>query len=169
MRPRLLRLALIVALYGLANAGAVAQTPPPGYTPLDLAEQAKLRRDLGTWNCTSIPAGAPVTVIETEQGNWFVARATGGDARTTYERWSHALKSYVLVSVFDSGASDVERTASLDADNATWTPMWPPLDNQGRKRFEIQVARAGGVLRSSSRFYDANGNVQTATTTCTKQ
>jgi len=164
-----MRLIVLAALFASATATAVAQTVPPGYTAFDAAQQAKLRADVGTWRCTSVPAGSPVTVVEAEQGNWFVARSTGGDSRTTYERWSHALQAYILVSVFDSGASDVEQSASADPDNGTWTPKWPPLDNQGRKRFDIAVSRSGDTLRSSTHFYDTRGNVQSATTTCVKQ
>jgi hypothetical protein len=93
----------------------------------------------------------------------------GDNPATSYERWSHSLKAYILVTIFDSGASNVAQTTSVDPDNGTWTPMWPALDNQGRKRFDNQVSRTGNVLLSSSHFYDDKGNVQTATTTCTKQ
>ncbi len=78
------------------------------------------------------------------------------------------MKAYVLITIFDSGASNVAQTTSLDPDNATWTQMWPALDAQGRKRFDNPVSRTGDVLRSSTQFYDGKGSVQTSTTTCTK-
>ncbi|MGB8909787.1 MAG: hypothetical protein WCC84_13675 [Candidatus Cybelea sp.] len=165
-----MRLVLTTALGAFLTATAVAQTPPPGYSPFDLAQQAKLQADLGTWSCVSVPAPkTPLSFTESEQGNWFVARETGDSSATGYERWSHSLKAYVLITIFDSGASNVAQTTSLDPDNATWTQMWPVLDNQGRKRFDNPVSRTGDVLRSSSQFYDSKGNVQTSTTTCTKE
>jgi hypothetical protein len=164
MRP-----VLIVALCALAAVPALAQTNPPGYTALDAAQQAKLQGHVGTWQCSSVPPGSPVSVTESEQGNWFVARRSGELPATSYERWSHALKAYVLIAVFDSGASDVAQTPSLDPDNATYTEMWPPLDNQGRKRFDVTVTRTGDVIRSTAQFYDEKGNVRNSETTCTKK
>jgi hypothetical protein len=164
MRP-----VLIAALFALAAVPALAQTTPPGYTPLDVAQQAKLGGHVGTWHCVSVPGGAAVSFTETEQGNWFVARRAGETPATSYERWSHALKAYVLIAIFDNGASDVAETTSLDPDNATYTEMWPALDNQGRKRFDNQVTRTGNVLRSVGQFYDDKGNVRNSVTTCTKQ
>jgi hypothetical protein len=164
------RLILTSALWACCTVGAAAQTSPPGYTQFDLAQQAKLRSDVGVWHCVSVPASTtPFAFTETEQGNWFVTRETGDAPATSYERWSHALKVYVLVTIFDSGATNVAQTASLDPDNGTWTPMWPALDNQGRKRFDNQVSRTGNVLHSTGQFYDNAGNVQTSSTTCTKQ
>ena len=163
MRP-----VLIAALFALAAVPALAQTNPPGYTPFDLAQQAKLQGHVGTWQCLSVPAGTPVSNTETEQGNWFVTRRTGASPATSYERWSHVLKAYILLAVFDSGASDVAETTSLDPDNATYTEMWPALDNQGRKRFDITVSRTGNVLRSTAQFYGDKGNVRNSVTTCTK-
>ncbi len=121
MRPFLV---LALALCALAAVPALAQTNPPGYTALDAAQQAKLQGHVGTWQCSSVPPGSPVSVTETQQGNWFVARrsgdpSTGSGPATSYERWSHALKAYVLIAIFDSGASDVAQTISLDPDNAT--------------------------------------------------
>jgi hypothetical protein len=164
-----MRLLLIIALCATFTLPAVAQTSPPGYTQFDQAQQAKLHAHVGTWQCVSAPAGTRVTLTESEQGNWFVAQRTGGDHAVSYERWSHTLKAYILIAIFDSGASDVAQTTSLDPDNATYTEMWPALDNQGRKRFDSTVARTGDVLRSSSRFYDAQGAIRNALTTCTKQ
>ena len=165
-----MRLALTAALCALLSASGVAQTPPPGYSQFDLAQQAKLRADLGTWNCVSVPAPKiPLSFTESEQGNWFVARETGDTPATGYERWSHSLKAFILITIFDSGASNVAQTTSLDPDNATWTPMWPALDNQGRKRFDNPVSRTGDALRSSTPFYDSEGRIQTSTTTCTKK
>ncbi len=168
-----MRLVLVLALFVLAEVPALAQTNPPGYTPLDVAQQAKLQGHVGTWQCSSVPAGPPVSFTETEQGNWFVAHkpgdpSTGSGQATSYERWSHSLKAYVLITIFDSGASDVAETASLDPDSATYTEMWPALDNQGRKRFGTTVTRMGNVLRSTGQFYDEKGNTQNAVTTCTK-
>jgi hypothetical protein len=163
---------LLIATFCLcfAAAPAGAQTNPPGYTAFDFAQQAKLRSDLGTWQCTSIPANpTPISFTETEQGNWFVAREMSAVPATSYERWSHTLKAYVMLQVFDSGASNVEQTTSEDPDNGTWTQKWPALDNQGRKRFDNVVSRNGNVLRSTTQFYDAKGQTQTSTTTCTKQ
>lgn len=165
-----MRSVFIAFLCAFFAVPAGAQTNPPGYTPFDSVQQAKLRGHVGTWQCVSVPpAGNPVSFTETEQGNWFVARRTGGNPATSYERWSHALKAYVLIAVFDSGASDVAQTASLDPDNATYAEMWPALDNQGRKRFDNQVSRTGDVIRSASKFYDEKGNVRASVTTCTKQ
>ena len=164
-----MRLALTAILCTFFTATAVAEPAPPGYSPFDLAQQAKLRADLGTWNCVNVPATkTPQSFTESEQGNWFVARETGDNPATGYERWSHSLKAYVLITIFDSGASNVAQTTSLDPDNATWTQMWPALDAQGRKRFDNPVSRTGDVLRSSTQFYDGKGSVQTSTTTCTK-
>lgn len=166
-----MRLILVAVLCALFTLPALAQTNPPGAAAFDLAQQAKLRNDLGTWRCVS--AAAPTTPVlsstEVEQGNWFVTHETGAQPATTYERWSHTLKAYVLIAIYDSGASNVSQTTSLDPDNATWTPMWPVLDNQGRKRFANQVSRTGDVLRASTPFYDDKGNVQTGTVICTKQ
>ncbi len=165
-----MRLVLTMALCAFLTAAAVAETTPPGYSQFDLAQQAKLRADLGTWSCASVPpTKAPQSFTESEQGNWFVARETGDNPATGYERWSHSLNAYVLITIFDSGASNVEQTTSLDPDNATWTQMWPALDGQGRKRFDNPVSRSGDVLRSSTQFYDATGAVRTSTTTCTKK
>lgn len=75
-----------------------------------------------------------------------MSRETSDNPATSYERWSRSLKAYVLITIFDSGASNVAQTTSLDTDNATWTQMWPALDNQGRKRFDNQVSRTGDVL-----------------------
>lgn len=163
MRPALV---LAAALFALSAVPAPAQTNPPGYTPLDVAQQAKLQGHVGTWQCSSVPAGSPVSFTETEQGNWFVARRSGEFAATSYERWSHSLKAYVLITIFGSGASDVAETTSLDPDNATYTEMWPALDNQGRKHFGTTVTRAGNVLRSTGQFYDEKGNVRSSETTC---
>jgi hypothetical protein len=163
MRP-----VLIVALCALCVEAAPAQTNPPGYTPLDVAQQVKLQGHVGTWQCVSVPAGAPVSFTETEQGNWFVAHRPGESAATSYERWSHSLKAYVLITIFDSGASDVAQTTSSDPDNATYAEMWPALDSQGRKRFGTTVTRTGNVLRSTGQFYDEKGNVRNSETTCTK-
>jgi hypothetical protein len=160
---------LVAALSALCAVPALAQTNPPGHTPLDLAQQAKLGGHVGTWQCVSVPGGTAVSFTETEQGNWFVARRTGANPATSYERWSHSLKAYILIGIFDSGASDVAQTTSLDPDNATYNEMWPPLDNQGRKRFDSTVSRTGNVLRSMSHFYDDKGNVESSATTCTKQ
>ncbi|MFZ0032918.1 MAG: hypothetical protein WAK84_13725 [Candidatus Cybelea sp.] len=163
-------LALTTALWTAFTATALAQTPLPGYSQFDRAQQARLRADLGTWKCLSVPA--PTTsrsFTESEQGNWFVARETGDNPATGYERWSYSLKAYVLITIFDSGASNVAQTMSLDPDNATWTQMWPALDRQGRKRFDNQVSRTGDVLRSLTKFYDSKGNIQTNSTTCTKE
>jgi hypothetical protein len=165
MRPVL---AFALALCAVAAVPAPAQTNPPGYTPLDVAQQAKLQGHVGTWQCVSVPAGPPVSFTETEQGNWFVAHRPGASPATSYERWSRSLKAYVLITIFDSGASDVAQATSLDPDNATYTEMWPALDNQGRKRFGTTVTRTGNVLRSTGQFYDEKGNVQNAVTTCTK-
>jgi hypothetical protein len=163
-------LALTIALCKFATATAVAQTAPPGYTQFDIAQQAKLRADLGTWSCVAVPAPTTPRVLnETEQGSWFVTRVTGDSPATSYERWSHSLKAYVLLTIFDSGASNVAQTTSLDPDNGTWMQMWPALDNLGRKRFDNQVSRSGDVLRSVTQFYDDQGRVQTSTTTCTKR
>ena len=165
-----MRLVLTTILCAFLTAPAVAQTTPPGYSQFDLAQQTKLRADLGTWNCVNLPATkTPQSFTESEQGNWFVARATGDNPATGYERWSHSLKAYVLITIFDSGASNVAQTTSLDPDNATWTQMWPTLDAQGRKRFDNPVSRTGDVLRSSTQFYDAKGSIQTSTTTCTRE
>ncbi len=165
-----MRVVLAAALCAFMSAAAVAQTPPPGYSPFDLAQQAKLKADLGAWSCVSVPATkAPLSFTESEQGNWFVARETGDNPATGYERWSHSLKAYVLITIFDSGASNVAQTTSLDPDNATWTQTWPALDNQGRKRFDNTVSRTGNVLHSSTQFHDDKGGVQTSTTTCTKE
>jgi hypothetical protein len=164
MRP-----VLVATLFALLAVPALGQTTPPGFTPFDLAQQAKLRGHLGTWQCISLPGGTPVSSTETEQGNWFVTRRTSANAATSYERWSHVLKAYILIAIFDSGASDVAQATSLDPDNATYTEMWPTLDNQGRKRFDITVSRTGDVIRSASHFYDDKGDVQNAQTTCTKQ
>jgi hypothetical protein len=154
----------------LAPSVTLAQTSSTGPAASDLAQQAKLRAHTGTWTCVSDPPAAkPVTFTETEQGNWFVAHRTGVEPATSYERWSRVLKEYILIAIFDSGASDVEETPSLDPDNATWTPVFPPHDNQGRNRFPVAVSRAGDVLHSTSSFYDDSGNVRTAMTTCTKQ
>ena len=114
-------------------------------------------------------ANPPLSFTETEQGNWFVTRRTGANPATSYERWSHVLKAFILIAIFDSGASDVAETRSLDPDNATYTEMWPALDNQGRKRFDDQVSRTGNVVRSASHFYDEKGDVRIAETSCTKQ
>jgi hypothetical protein len=160
-----------MALSAIAAAPARSQTNPPGYTPLDVAQQAKLQGHVGTWQCSSVPPGPPVSFTETEQGNWFVAHrgpSTGSGLASSYERWSHSLKAYVLITIFDSGASDVAETTSLDPDNATYTEMWPALDNQGRKRFGTTVTRTGNVLRSTGQFYDEKGDVRNAVTTCTK-
>jgi len=165
-----MRLVLVAALFVFAAVPALAQTNPPGYTPFDLAQQAKLQGHVGTWQCVSVPAaGTPVSFTETEQGNWFVARRTGENPATSYERWSHALKAYILIAVFDSGASDIAQTTSLDPDDATYAEMWPALDNQGRKRFDDTVSRTGNVLHATSHFYDEKGDVRSAETTCTKQ
>ena len=164
MRP-----VLVATLCALLAVPALGQTNPPGYTQLDLAQQAKLRGHVGTWQCVSVPGGALVSNTETEQGNWFVTRRTGANSATSYERWSHVLNAYILIAIFDSGASDVAQTTSLDPDNATYTEMWPLLDNQGRKRFDISVSRTGNVLRSTSHFYDEKGDVRSAETSCTKQ
>jgi len=151
-------------------AAAVAQASPPGYTPFDLAQQSKLRSDLGTWHCVSVPASRTLlSFTESEQGNWFVACETGENPATSYERWRHSLKAYVLVTIFDSGASNVAQTTSDDPDNGTWTQMWPALDNQGRKRFDNQVSRTGDVLRSSTQFFDSKGSIQNSVTTCTRR
>jgi hypothetical protein len=156
---------IAVLCFSFAAAPAGAQT-----TPFDLAQQAKLRNDVGTWHCTSVPARTtPLSFTETEQGNWFVARQTSDVPATSYERWSHTLKAYVLITIFDSGASNVAQTTSQDPDNGTWIQMWPALDNQGRKRFDNQVSRVGNVLSSITPFYDDKGQTQTSTTTCTKQ
>jgi hypothetical protein len=162
---------LVAALCALFAVPAVAQTNPSGSAPFDLTQQAKLRDDLGTWRCVSAatPTTPLLSLTETEQGNWFVARETGAEPATSYERWSHTLKAYILITIFDSGASNVSQTTSPDPDNGTWTPMWPALDNQGRKRFANQVSRTGDVIRSSTPFYDDKGNVQTGTDICTKQ
>lgn len=165
-----MRLILTLALCAFFTAAAVAQTLPPGYSPFDLAQQVKLQADVGTWNCVVVPAPkTPLSFTESEQGSWFVARETGDNPATGYERWSHSLKAYVLITIFDSGASNVAQTTSLDPDNATWTQMWPALDNQGRKRFDNPVSLTGDVLHSSTQFYDSKGSIQTSTTTCTKQ
>jgi hypothetical protein len=164
-----MRRIFIAALCAFFPIAAVAQNPPPGYTEFDRAQQAKLLADLGSWQCVSTPASTtPRTFIETEEGNWFVTRENGDNPATTYEHWSHTLKAYVLVAIFDSGASNVAQTMSLDPDNATWTQMWPALDNQGRKRFDNQVSRKEDTIRSTSQFFDENGNVRTTTTACTK-
>jgi hypothetical protein len=162
MRP----LPIIAALcFSFAAAPAGAQT-----TPFDLAQQAKLRNDVGAWHCISLPARTtPLSFTETEQGNWFVTRQTSDVPATSYERWSHTLKAYVLITIFDSGASNVAQTTSQGPDNGTWIQMWPALDNQGRKRFDNQVSRVGNVIRSITPFYDDKGQTQTSTTTCTKQ
>ena len=165
MRP-----VLVATLFALLAVPALGQTNPPGYTPFDQAQQAKLRGHVGTWQCVSVPAAnPPPSFTETEQGNWFVTRRTGASPGTSYERWSHVLKAYVVIAIFDSGASDISETTSLDPDNATYIEMWPALDNQGRKRFDIAVSRAGNVIRSSSQFYGEKGDVQSAETTCTRQ
>ena len=165
-----MRLLLSIALCASFIANAVAQTAPNGYTQFDAAQQAKLRQDVGTWRCVAVPASAaPTAIVETEQGNWFVARENGAAPHTSYERWSHSLKAYVLVTIFDSGALNVQQTSSLDPDNAVWTQVFPARDNLGRPRFDNVVSRAADVLRSTGRFYDSNGRVQTSTTTCTKQ
>lgn len=165
-----MRLVLATALCAFLTATAVAQTLPPGYSQFDLAQQAKLQADVGTWNCVSVPAPkTPLSFTESEQGNWFVARETGDNPATSYERWSHSLKAYILITIFDSGASNVAQTTSLDPDNATWTQIWPALDNQGRKRFDNPVSRTEDVLHSSTQFYDGKGDIQTSTTTCRKE
>ncbi len=51
-----MRLALTAILCTFFTATAVAEPAPPGYSPFDLAQQAKLRADLGTWNCVNVPA-----------------------------------------------------------------------------------------------------------------
>jgi hypothetical protein len=109
MRP-----VLVATLCALLAVPALAQTNPPGYTQFDLVQQAKLRGHLGTWQCVSVPAATPVSSTETEQGNWFVTRRTGASPATSYERWSHVLEADILIGVFDSGASDVAQTTSLD-------------------------------------------------------
>jgi hypothetical protein len=165
-----MRRILVAALCALVTVAAGEASNPPGYTQFDLAQQAKLQSDVGVWHCVSVPAATtPLSITENEQGNWFVAREGGDNQATSYERWSHALKAYVIVTISDSGASNVLQTTSLDPHNGTWTPMWPALDNQGRKRFDDHVLRTGNVLHSSTHFYDAQGKVQTSTTTCTKQ
>jgi hypothetical protein len=164
-----MRRTLLLVVCALLTIAAAGQSSPPGYTPFDFAQQAKLRADVGSWRCASAGAVTPTSLTETEQCNWFVARAAGDNPATGYERWSHTLRAYVLITLFDSGVTNVQQTTSLDPDNATWTPVFPALDAQGRKRFDNQVSRAGDVLRSSTQFYDDKGNVQTATTTCTKQ
>jgi hypothetical protein len=165
-----MRWALTAALCAFSTVTAFAQTIPPGYTQFDVAQQAKMRADVGTWVCVSVPAPTiPLTLAETEEGTWFVTRERGDNPATTYERWSHALKAYVLLTIFDSGASNVSRTTSLDPDNATWNQMWPEFDNLGRNRFDSQVTRSGNVLRSVGHFYDDQGRVQISTTTCTKR
>ncbi len=162
--------ATAAALCSLLTLPCAAQSVPPGYTQFDLLQQAKLRRDIGTWRCVSVPAAAtPLSLTQTEQGTWFVTRETGDNPANSYERWSHSLKAYVLLTIFDSGASNVSQTTSLDPDNGTWMQMWPALDAQGRKRFDTQVSRTGNVLHSATPFYDNDGKVQTSTTACTKQ
>ena len=113
MRP-----VLVATLCALCAVPALAQTNPPGYTPFDLAQQAKLRGHVGTWQCVLVPAAnPPLSFTETEQGNWFVTRRSGANPATSYERWSHVLKAFILIAIFDSGASDVAETTSLDPDN----------------------------------------------------
>jgi|HubBroStandDraft_2_1064218.scaffolds.fasta_scaffold01814_14 hypothetical protein len=165
-----MRAVLVATLCALLATPALGQTNPPGYTPFDMTQQAKLRGDVGTWQCVSVPAAnPPISFTETEQGNWFVTRRTGANPGTSYERWSHVLKAYILIAILDSGASDVAQTTSLDPDNATYTEMWPALDNQGRKRFDSQVTRMGNAIRSTSHFYDEKGDVRSAETSCTRQ
>ena len=68
MRP-----VLVATLCALVAVPALGQTNPPGYMPFDLAQQAKLRGHVGTWQCVSVPAAnPPLSFTETEQGNWFV-------------------------------------------------------------------------------------------------
>ncbi len=156
-------------LFAFIPIAAAAQSAP-GYTQFDMTQQAKLRADVGAWRCVSVPASkTPISFTETEQGNWFVTRELNENPATSYERWSHSLKAYVLVTIFDSGASNVAQTTSLDPDNGAWVQMWPALDNQGRKRFNNEVSRTGNVLRSTTPFYDDHGRVQTSTVTCTRQ
>jgi hypothetical protein len=164
------RAVAVAAMFLLTTATATAQSAPPASATYDAAQQVKLRADVGTWQCVSDPASSkPEVYTETEEGNWFVTHAGGDTPRTSYERWSHTLQTYIFLTVFDSGASDVEQSTSPDPDNGTWTAKWPALDNQGRKRFDVHVARTGDVIRASSQFYDAKGNVRPTTTTCTKQ
>lgn len=153
MRP-----VLVATLCALVAVPALGQTNPPGYMPFDLAQQAKLRGHVGTWQCVSVPAAnPPLSFTETEQGNWFVTRRTGASPAISYERWSHVLKAYIIIAIFDSGASDVAETTSLDPDNATYTEMWPILDNQGRKRFDNQVSRTGNVISLEVPFLRREG------------
>ena len=56
MRP-----VLVATLCALLAVPALGQTNPPGYTQLDLAQQAKLRGHVGTWQCVSVPGGAQVS------------------------------------------------------------------------------------------------------------
>ncbi|HEX3368976.1 MAG TPA: hypothetical protein VHS56_05325 [Candidatus Cybelea sp.] len=163
---------LIAILLFAVPAAAVAAVPTtPGYTPSDDAQQAKLRGHLGTWQCAFAPAtaGKPFSFTEEQQGNWFVAKLGGEQPATVYERWSHALQAYVSITIFDSGAMNVAQSVSLDPDNGTWSQVWPPTDNSGRKRFDVRYSRAGDVITSTNQFFNDKGGIGTFSATCARR
>ncbi|HEY6487217.1 MAG TPA: hypothetical protein VIX83_12605 [Candidatus Cybelea sp.] len=162
---------LAILLFAASTAAVAAAPSPPGYTPSDEAQQAKLRGHVGTWQCTFAPAtaGKPFAFTEEPQGNWFVAKLGGEQPATVYERWSHALHAYVSITIFDSGAMNVAQSISLDPDNGTWSQVWPATDNSGRKRFDVQYSRTGDVITSTNQFFDDKGGIGTFRATCTRQ
>jgi hypothetical protein len=144
MRP-----VLLATLCALLAVPALGQTNPPGYTQFDLAQQGKLRGHLGTWHCASLPAAnPPLSFTETEQGNWFVTRRSGANPATSYERWSHVLKAFILIAIFDSGASDVAETTSLDPDNDLHR------DVAGARQSGAQTVRRSGLADGERSSFD---------------
>ncbi|HEY2476653.1 MAG TPA: hypothetical protein VGI19_17870 [Candidatus Cybelea sp.] len=160
----------LILLLAVSTATVAAQTSPPGYTPADEAQQAKLRGHLGTWRCTFTPvtAGKPFSFTEAQHENWFVGKLAGEAPATIYERWSHALHAYISISIFDSGAMNLAQSSSPDPDNGTWSQVFPATDNSGRKRFDVQYSRVGNVITTSNKFFNDKGGIGSFTTTCTK-
>ncbi|HEX4014950.1 MAG TPA: hypothetical protein VHX17_13825 [Candidatus Cybelea sp.] len=165
-----MRIPVAILLCAAATVAVDAQTSPPGYTPSDAAQQAKLLAHVGTWDCRfTPPVSKPFAFSEVQQGNWFVARLGGEQPATVYERWSHALRAYVSITVFDSGAMNVAQSSSLDPDNGTWSQIFPATDSSGRKRFDVTYSRTGDAIVSSNKFFNDAGGIGTFTSTCTKR
>jgi hypothetical protein len=165
-----MRIPIAIILFAASTGAVAAQAGPPGYTPSDEVQQAKLGGHAGTWQCVfTPPAAKPFAFTEEQQGNWFVAKLGGEQPATVYERWSHALHAYVSITIFDSGAINVAQSTSLDPDNGTWSNVWPATDNSGRKRFDVRYSRTGDAITSTNQFFNDKGGIGTFTTTCTKQ
>ncbi|HZZ64607.1 MAG TPA: hypothetical protein VFE17_03845 [Candidatus Baltobacteraceae bacterium] len=162
------RLFFVAMLAAIIPLPVTAASGTPGFTAYDQQQFAKLKAQVGTWTCKNTPASKNADVVVTkQQGNYFVGRETGDTPNTSYTRWSHSLRQYYTVSLFDSGASSVFNTTASDPNNATWNPAWPMMTGVNRN-YPATLRTMGNTYTVTGQYADAKG-VHNFKSVCTKQ